>query len=182
MGEGFESYANDFTTGARTITLSGFSLSYATGNAGDSFGVTDVLNPTPGSSGLGPTAGSKYLYADFSAGANNAVGFNFVSPILAFGIDIKDLEVANINYLTSSGDAGTAGVPGIDGNVQFFGIVSDTPFTSVSFTEPGLAQGDGLAFDQTTFSLAAAAVPEPATLGLFMAGLLFLRGARRSRV
>jgi len=166
--EGYESYPNDVQAGPRTITLGNFRVSYDDSDAVSAFGVTDA--PPAGGSGIGPTSGSKFLYAAYptSAAPSGTVGFLFDTPISAFGTDIKDLENANLTYNTSSGANGTAAFAGADGNVQFFGILSNVPFTSIGFTEPGVTTGDGVVFDQTVF----ASTPEPSAALFGLIGIL----------
>jgi len=170
--EGYESYPNDVQPGPRTITLGNFRVSAS--NAVSDFGVTDA--PPPGGSGVGPTAGSKFLYAAYptSAAPSGTVGFLFDTPISAFGTDIKDLELANLTYNTDSGANGTAAFAGADGNVQFFGILSNVPFTSIGFTEPGVTTGDGVVFDRTVF----ASTPEPSAALFGLIGVLGIASYR----
>jgi hypothetical protein len=180
--EGYESYPNDLQAGARTITLSHFNVSYDVNDSDSGFGVTDVINPL-GGSGIGPTAGVKFLYAAYPTAAvpNGTVSFLFGTPINVFGTDIKDLELTNLTYSTSSGANGIAASPGADGNVQFFGIISNTAFTSIGLTEAGVTTGDGVTFDQTVFS----SVPEPSSVLFGLVGVLGItsvvirRGTRR---
>ena len=174
--EGYESYANDLQLYARTITLNNFNVSYnfPSNVNGDvpSFGIAEGVNPVIGSSGVGPTAGTKYLAASYPSASgpdNIVVSFLFSAGIRAFGTDIKDLETANLTYNTSSGDNGFAASLGGDGNVQFFGIITDLPFTFISFHEPPASTGDMVVFDQTSY-----VVPIPAAAWLFSSALTWL--------
>jgi len=175
--EGYETYPNDEQAGSRTITLGNFRVSYDNAEAVSAFGVTDAS--PPGGSGIGPTAGSKFLYAAYptSAAPGGTVNFLFGAPIRAFGTDLKDLENANLTYDTSSGASGVAAFAGADGNVQFFGILSNTPFTSIGFTEPGAGTGDGVVFDQTVFS----STPEPSAALFGVIGVLGIASYRIRR-
>ena len=67
--EGYESYPNDVQAGARTIALNNFNVSYDNNEASSKFGVTDDINVLVGGSGLGPTAGSKFLVAVYPTSA-----------------------------------------------------------------------------------------------------------------
>ena len=172
--EGYESYANDLQSGARTITLSDFNVSYDLNGDISQFGVTDLVQ-----TGVGPTAGSKYLFVNYPTvgGPTTNTSFLFGTGIRAFGTDIKDLDNANLTFSTSSGANGTAALAGGSGNLQFFGIISDQAFTSISFSEPPAITGDGVGFDQTSFGIAP--IPEPSTAffgtGVAIAGILFQR-------
>ena len=89
--------------------------------------------------------------------------------VIAFGTDIIDLEHTDLTYTTSSGLSGLAGVPKADQVIQFFGVVANDPFTSLTMTGKGsdvVGAGDGLSFDQTSFVV----VPEPSTLVLMALG------------
>jgi len=83
---------------------------------------------------------------------------------------------ADYRFATSNGETGTAATVQTSGTVQFFGIVSDTPFTSVRFfpsadPEPSMSWGDWVFFDD--ISVSASAVPEPSTFALLsIVGLL----------
>jgi len=175
--EGYETYPNDAQAGPRTITLGYFRVSYNDADSVSEFGVTDT--PPAGGSGIGPTAGSKYLYAAYPtpSAPSGTVDFLFGAPIQAFGTDVKDLENANLTYDTSSGASGVAAFAGADGNVQFFGILSNTPFTSIGFTAPGAGTGDGVVFDQTTFS----STPEPSAALFGVIGVLGIASYRIRR-
>jgi len=114
--------------------------------------------------------------------------FTFASAITAFGIVIGGAgDVANITLtaLLSNGDSaialddysGTFDVFG--GNRQFFGLISDTPFTSITFTPSN--SGDGIFFDAMRYGTSAVDVPEPGTLALLGFGLLGLGFARKRK-
>ena len=169
--DGYESYPVAFLVGAQTLSLSRFNVSYVPGTGGSSdFGIQNVEDP---SLGFGPTAGTNYIAAIFGA-PTASMTFLFATPIIAFGTDIKDLEVANLTYISSTGATGIAAVPAANGVVQFFGIVGDGPFTSVAFTGTSVGS-DGVFFDQTSF-----VVPEPSTLILTALGAAIgLRSRRR---
>jgi hypothetical protein len=176
--DGYETYPNDLQTGARTFALNYFQVSYTLSGDDSLIGVTDVINPD-GGSGAGPTVGTKYLYANYATSAVPSATVTFIlnSPVRAFGTDIKDLELANLSWVTSSGASGSVPTAG-NGVVQFFGITSDTPFTSIAFSAPGMSLGDGVAFDQTSI------VPEPTSVILLPCCISFLglRTRRRCHV
>ncbi|NJM54721.1 MAG: PEP-CTERM sorting domain-containing protein [Verrucomicrobiae bacterium] len=166
--EGYESYASDLASGARTLSLDSFQVGYDLVGDISNFGIATVPNPF-GGSGVSATAGTHYLYAVFPTEAASAanVTFQFASPVHAFGTDIRDLENISLSYGTSTGESGTAATPAASGTIRFFGIVSDNPFTSITITGPGLTTGDGVVFDQTSF-----VVPEPRSALLLLTGSL----------
>jgi hypothetical protein len=77
-----------------------------------------------------------------------------------------------------------AAVPG--GSANFFGVISDTPFTTVRLINPPGTAGDAVGVDDITIGQkAVAAVPEPSSLTLFGLGGLGLLGygwQRRKRL
>lgn len=164
--EGYETYASDLAPGARTLSLDNFQVTYDLVGNISNFGIADVPNPL-GGSGVSATSGTHYLFAAYPtvAVSDASVTFLFASPIYAFGTDIRDLENINLSYNTSTGESGTAANAAANGTIAFFGIVSDNPFTSITFTGPGLTTGDGVVFDQSSF-----VIPEPSSSVLLLAG------------
>ena len=65
----------------------------------------------------------------------------------------------------------------LDESANFFGIISDTPFTTVRMINPIGTVNDGVGLDD----IAIAAVPVPATLVLFASGIAGLLGAHAAR-
>jgi hypothetical protein len=115
--------------------------------------------------------------------------FTFTQAINAFGIWIGGAgDVATINLAAGldNGDAAAAltnySVPG-QTTLQYFGIITDTPFTKLTFTPDNA--NDGIFFDALSYREAAVnAVPEPAStllLGIAGAGLLASRRKRAAR-
>lgn len=103
--------------------------------------------------------------------------FAFSSPINAFGLDVNDLNfvtmsfgdnVGNMNPDVLVGDnGGPAGGPDFQ-NLQFFGVVNSTPFSTVQLTfAKNITLSTGTIFlDRLEF----ATVPEPSTYVLIIAG------------
>jgi hypothetical protein len=115
--------------------------------------------------------------------------FTFTQAINAFGIWIGgagDVAPINLNAALDNGVSAAAlsnySHPGT-ATWQYFGIITDTPFTSLTFRPDNF--GDGIFFDALSYRQATVtAVPEPASvllLGIAGAGLLASRrrAARR---
>ncbi|WP_146399339.1 hypothetical protein [Pseudobythopirellula maris] len=172
MIEGFEGATLFETSGSAMLDLGIVSVAY---EGERPFGVLDIVGFVPGSTTteVGPTEGQRYLLATFAT----SVTFVFEELVFEFGTDLKDVE-STINYLTSSGESGVAGVQMDDGVVQFFGFRSDTGFSSIRFTND--KDGDGMIFDHVVFT----GVPEPSTAFLsiwaFLAASFYREPVRTS--
>ncbi|MDO6416354.1 PEPxxWA-CTERM sorting domain-containing protein [Sphingomonas sp. BIUV-7] len=128
--------------------------------------------------GLFPTSPSRELYA------TGDLTISFTGGVYAFGFyatDVSDFGSA-LSVTFNDGTAGsyqvttTAAKP--DGNLLFFGLTSDTAITSVSLK--GAKASDGFGYDDLTIG-APAAVPEPATWGMFIGGFGLVGGSLRRR-
>jgi len=71
----------------------------------------------------------------------------------------------------------------VPSSVNFFGVLSDTPFTTALLVNPLGTSGDGIAIDDLTIGVTmTAAVPEPSTWMLMTLGLFgVVAVARRKR-
>jgi len=107
--------------------------------------------------------------------------FAFSSPIYAFGLDVNDLNFGTMSFADNLGNMNTQLLVGDNGgpiggpdyqNLQFFGVVNTTPFSTVQLIFANTTQLSGTIFlDYLEFT----AVPEPSTLSmLFAGGLLAL--------
>lgn len=164
----FESFETATASSSTSVAFTGGSF----GCAGSSF--------CPGFFGLSTLAADHGVRSVFYASPDSAT-FTFDSAITAFGIAIGgagDVASITLTALLSNGDSAVAlddysGPFTVFGtNRQYFGVISDTAFTSITFTASN--SGDGIFFDSLSFGTAATDVPEPASLalaGLALAGL-----------
>jgi hypothetical protein len=113
--------------------------------------------------------GSPIVFGNFSAGVN-AFGGNF------FGSDITGAFFPGGNLVLTADDGSTLNYA-LNGTTTatFLGFVSDSALSSVSLTNDG-----GLNWPTANNVVLAAAVPEPATYGMLLAGLGFV-GAMAGR-
>lgn len=143
----------------------------------------------PGFFGVSGALASDGVQSVYFASPDSST-FTFSQGIKAFGIWIGDAGTAGAVTLTASlgnGDTVTAlsNYSAPANNWQYFGIVSDAAFTSITFT-PSNAN-DGIYFDSLRYRFAAAdvsAAPEPAStllLGIAGAALLVARRKRSER-
>jgi hypothetical protein len=169
-GSGF-SNGEDLASGfsADGITYSGFALtSGAT--------LLDITNQYDSFSGL--SLGADHTAA-FGAGFTYFLGgegatLTFDIPVTAFGMFFNaNLNSGTYGFTTSVGSASTDSVAYDTSTFVFAGLISTTPFSSVTFSS-----GGGVYNVPELLGTAASAVPEPATLALGLLGGLLL-GARK---
>lgn len=171
--ESFEDEAVDVQTGSRGITTSTSGVTYS-GTA--TFGVSDQAV-----GGRGPTDGAQYLQVGFLNASS--VLFQFDAPVVAFGIDVVDKNVNDLDALIDDLGINSVIDQGGEGNVQFWGVIAspDMAFTKVGFGGIGPSvPGDTFALDNMLF---VAAVPEPSTacLCVGLAGAVWAACRRRLR-
>lgn len=101
----------------------------------------------------------------------NFMTFSFGSPVTAWG---GDFASATSGALLTVETAGTVyqmsdflSAPG----TGFFGIVSSTPFSTITLGKANPLQGEEFSLDNLSFSGASAAAPEPGTLTLLLGTL-----------
>ena len=136
-----------------------------------------------GSGGSSASIGSGVLSANLtgSTASPGTLTFTFAAPIFSFGADFSSLN--NNSARTYVNVGGTTFDP-LPLDPAFLGFVSDISFTTVTFLNPlGGIQNDRLSLDNLTFasSTVTAAVPEPATWAMMIAGFGLVGGAMRRR-
>ncbi|MCA9229388.1 MAG: PEP-CTERM sorting domain-containing protein, partial [Planctomycetales bacterium] len=97
----------------------------------------------------------------------------------AFGIDVVDKNVNDLDGLIGDLTLNGAIDPGPEANVQFWGVIAtpDLAFTKVGFAGLGPSvPGDTFALDNVVF---VNAIPEPHSLSLLFLGGLALAWRRR---
>lgn len=157
--EDFESYSTPINMGT--------SFAFA------SFTVTNSNNDTrllPGSSEYNVN-GTQFLYTNLvrtSSVSPGIITFTFDVPITAFGANFFSL---NNNFTRTIATVGGVTFDPLPISPDFLGFVSDTPFTTLSFSiAPFQSPLDTIGIDNLVFSAAVPAVPEPATWAMLIAG------------
>jgi hypothetical protein len=166
-GSGF-SNGEDLSTGfsADGITYSGFVLtSGAT--------LLDITNQYDSLSGLSlgadHTAASGPAFTYFLGGEGATLTFNI--PVTAFGMFFNvNPNSGTYGFTSSVGTASTDSVAYDTGTFVFAGLISTTPFSSVTFSSTGAAA----VYNVPELLATTTAVPEPATIGLALVGGLLL--------
>ncbi len=109
--------------------------------------------------------------------AGTSLFLTFDNPITSFGASLAAFNDDLLRTEIHAGGATFLPAPSSGDILRFFGVVSDTAFSTVEFR--GL-EDDGFAMDNVLFGSTAPTVPEPATLALLGLGLAGLR-LRRGR-
>lgn len=136
-----------------------------------------------GNAGASPTDGVNSLVAGSDTGDGFTLNFDMAFPILAVGFDLTDAGETSgvISFQNNLGDniEILSSPPYLDsGNTIFWGVNSDTAFTSFSLIKTQL--WDGIGIDRMYF-VAASPVPIPAAIWLFGSGLIGLAGLARRK-
>jgi len=176
----------EVVTGASTFTAAGFS--------GVINAATNVLIPTSGPKVLSP--GGSELAPGPSLKQRDSLRLDFATPLSAFGLDvllqsIDDFSLASIIvYDAALNVIGSGGIPGAGGGggpgaTSFFGVFSSTGNISRIVITDGddndIFPDANLGYDSFRFQMTQAAVPEPATWALIIAGFGLTGGALRRR-
>ena len=161
---GFEGIASDnsfaFQATPPGITLSGinFTINHANNN-GNLFVI-----------GQGNYyAGTSVLSSQESTTGPNNLQITLPGAYTSFALNLGSFSSSQFTFSLSTGDTFTEPTPAFPG-LGFIGVTSTVAFTSLSISEP---IGDVLNIDNFTFGTAAA-VSEPASLTLTVAGLVLL--------
>jgi PEP-CTERM motif len=151
------------------ITVGGinFTINQATSN-GSLFVVDGAFSNNPW--------GVPLLDSQFSTQTDENILITLPHAVTAAAFDFGSLVSSPVTFTLSTGEtfgATTAGKP----NLQFLGVTSSVPFTSIEISQP---IGNAVVLEDVTIGTALA-VPEPSTLALFAIGGLGLLGWRRWR-
>lgn len=173
-GEGFEGSGSElrFVNGAlffQDLTV------IATGNVSTDFD-RNILDLPPAEFATLDVNGTAFLNVGLLEGGSFMI--SFLNPVFSFGADFSGLndELSRtdiiVNGQTLSAPASLAG------EVFFWGVTSETPFSQIEFRARDGGGGDAFGIDNLVFSV----VPEPTTslLGL-VSGLILLRRVRGKR-
>lgn len=169
----FDGWIKDTGFHSSAVDVGGFTLSMTAG-ASD---VYNFIDAPPAKSIATDINGSTHLMVFTDTGVD--LTFSFDQPITAFGADFKGINDAFERTLLSAGGQ-FATVPGDPLNLQltFFGVTSDTPFSSLTFHG---VRNDIYGIDDVTFgtALRVPAVPEPGSMLMLSLGLAGVVAARR---
>lgn len=124
--------------------------------------------------GISSVNGSAYIQGIGAAG--NSITFTFAGPVFAFGVDLFGIN-DSIERTFVDIDGSIFSLPVVAGNVgSFFGVRSDTAFTSVAFS---LLEGEDAGLDNISFARTGTPVSAPATLALGLLALSLMAVVRR---
>jgi hypothetical protein len=183
--ENFDSVSADtqFRTNSVTVgelTLTGFGPNQSTFN---------VINPTPSGPGnsIYNVNGSSFINGITDVDTGFKITFN--SAITAFGADFRGFNNLHSSttrsFVVVNGEELSPAVVPTNADASFFGFISDTPFTEITFVRnPALAVGNMDAFGMDNVVFGIGAVPEPSTWALMIlgfAGVGFMAYRRKSK-
>lgn len=165
--ETFNGFAVDQSFNGFAVDVGDFSL-----NA-DAIGNRNLIDALPAVPNGGDIDGTTFLNY-FLNGSSATIVFD--AAITAVGFDIQNFgNVGNVSTLSVLD--GVFDQTDIPGGTLFFGLVSDTAFTSLTFTSE---INDGFALDNLTYGTTAP-IPVPAGLPLILGGLGAIAMLRRKR-
>lgn len=174
--ESFETLAPSLRSNA-TVVAPLFSLTGLTAP----IGVQSAADSPNDGYGATATDGTHYVTVYLPNQPQGTLRFDLVSPSTVFGFNIVDVgEISGTLSLSTNSGAFTsdqilATYPPTfgNGNVQYFGLTQDQPFTQVFLTVTGL--DDAFGIDKVSVS----AVPEPTSALLLLSGLVALRRRKK---
>lgn len=184
-------------TNQTTLDFEGNYLSswnnYNTG-AGFDFGGVNFVAPLLGGYYLYIIEGDVNPYASILGGMHDGdsvlvegrgtLQVTFATAVNAVGLDFAITEgTGTFNVTMGLGNGETANLDAVASTPNFFGLVSDTSFTTMTFETTLEQRPPQLLFDNFTFGSGAITtpVPVPAALPFLLAGLGGLRFAARRR-
>lgn len=163
----------------QAINATGFNGFSITGNRNrDYFGIAHGLT-------VGNIDGTDFLaWSGIDSHAGPTFTLNFSAPVTAFGFDFNDRDSTDRYGITLSTGETFFNPPfaTLTGS-GFFGLRSDTAFTSVTFALVGTPGGilEPFGIDNVRSNAGVAAVPEPASWAMMIAGFGMAGGALRRR-
>ncbi|MEX5729670.1 hypothetical protein Ga0609869_003023 [Rhodovulum iodosum] len=171
--EGFDGIASDTSFAGAPLDVGDFTISYTGSISGGSFNYIDTLPPS--------SPNNLFASNAMIGGVNEGetVTLTFDSAITSFGAsfaalnDNADRSVFEVGGSTLQLAQNTGLV------IEFFGVVSDTPFTE--FTLRGLAASEGYGMDNVRYGVEQTVVPLPASALLLGSGLALVGGLSRRR-
>lgn len=200
--ENFDAFTESAFTAGEELIFDGFGITFD--NSFNSNQTAGIFSAATVNSGFGSAINSTNSVAfgesgnlPFADGSTNGTGdgpvltFRFFAPITAFAFDFSDSDPSD-SYSVQIDDA-TPFQLDIDSNlstfISFFGFVSDTAFTTITFRQTTIGGGFTEAFSIdniltngfSTQAEADAAVPAPGIISLLVMSLGGILIARRKR-
>jgi len=169
--EDFNSQTNGTPFHTTPLDVGPFTLSM-TGTPSTSFGRNQIDTPPPQFSQFDVDGTT---IANVLTRSGDSLFLTFDAAISGFGVNLASFNDDQLRTSILVAGGSTSPVIGPDGFVRFFGVTSDTPFTTVEFR--GI-DNDGYGMDNVQFGNA---VPEPTTLAIAGLGLLGVGCCRRKR-
>ena len=112
---------------------------------------------------------------------SDTMTISFDHEVFAVGFDLNELNSNNLSYSDNAGNSVVDAllVTDVWNESTFFGLVSDTAFTSFSLAGNGdQSVRATYGFDALAYTSPVAAIPTPSSLVMFVTGLLALAGLR----
>ena len=162
------------------VAFTGFSVSGAPNDNYVGIATGTIANAGDDSAIPAVFAGQKFLGWGNGAGVSiGSITFHFNAPTTAFGFDWFNADGSD-KYAVQLPTGETYSDPPFiaPSSAEFFGLISTTPFTNITIVQTTASRYISTAgIDNVRVS--GIAVPEPAALGLLVAGLLGVFGIRR---